>query len=251
MKRWSWLGLGLCVYALALAVTAPATLVDATLQRATQGSLRLAEARGTIWSGAGRIEIRDADMRYGISREIAWNFLPWSLLRGYLVCEIALDSEAPRLPLILSFSGVDIPKTDVTLPARVLELAIPRLVPLGLSGDLLLNIASLSIRRDRTQGSAVMQWRSAGSALTRVFPLGDYEVRASSAGSSAHASLRTLQGPLQLDGNGSWSKGETPQFSGTARVPPQYDEQLAPLLRLIAVARGDNTYELQLRQPGR
>ena len=51
MKRLAWLGLALGLYAIALAVTAPATLVDASLERATKGSLRLAEAKGTVWSG--------------------------------------------------------------------------------------------------------------------------------------------------------------------------------------------------------
>ena len=251
MKRLAWLGLALGLYAIALAVTAPATLVDASLERATKGSLRLAEAKGTVWSGAGRIEIRDANRRFGVAREFAWHFFPsWSLLRGTVVCEIGFDAPTQRIPLTLSLSGVDIPKTEMTLPAVALGLAVTRLAPLGLGGDLHLNIASLSIKRDRIQGSAVVQWRTASSALTRVYPLGDYEMRISGAGPSARASLRTLQGPLQLDGDGSWANGGAPQCTGTARVPAQYSEQLAPLLRLVAVARGENTYALQLRQPG-
>ena len=66
-------------------------------------------------------------------------------------------------------------------------------------------------------------------------------------GAAVQASLRTLQGPLQLDGQGSWTSGRNPVFQGTARVPPQHQQQLAPLLRLIAVERGEGSFELQLK----
>jgi hypothetical protein len=66
-------------------------------------------------------------------------------------------------------------------------------------------------------------------------------------GPAMHAELRTLSGPLQLDGKGSWSNGAAPSFRATARVPPQHQEQLSPLFRLIAVERGAGAFELQLK----
>ena len=46
MRRRSLLAIGLGIYAGALVVQAPATLVDAGLQRASSGRLRLAQAKG-------------------------------------------------------------------------------------------------------------------------------------------------------------------------------------------------------------
>ena len=66
-------------------------------------------------------------------------------------------------------------------------------------------------------------------------------------GATVQASLRTLQGPLQLDGRGSWASGRNPEFQGNARVPPQHMQQLAPLLRMIAVERGDGRFDLILK----
>jgi hypothetical protein len=60
-----------------------------------------------------------------------------------------------------------------------------------------------------------------------------------------HATLRTLEGPLQLDGEGSWSGRGSPGFLATARVPEPQQEQLSPLLRLIAVERGTGLFELR------
>ena len=105
----------------------------------------------------------------------------------------------------------------------------------------------MSFGRSAIQGNATLQWRGAGSAFTRVSPLGDYELRFEGEGAAVRASLRTLQGPLQLDGQGSWTSGGNPAFLGTARVPPQQRQQLAPLLRMIAVERGEGSFELQLK----
>ena len=246
MKRWSLLAIGLGAYALALIATAPATLVDAGLQRASHGRLRLAEAQGTLWAGSGQIEIRDAGGRTGVAKALAWRVVPASLLRGHLVCEVGLDPSARRFPVTLSLSRIELANADINLPATVLGLGVPKLAPLGLTGEVLIHVASLSIARDAMEGNATVQWRAAGSTLTPVSPLGDYEVRLDGEGMTIHAFLRTIEGPLQLDGKGSWTQGDSPAFLAMARVPSQHQEQLAPLLRLIAVERGEGRFELQL-----
>lgn len=247
MKHWRLLATGLGVYALALVATAPATLVDAGLRRASDGRLRLAEAQGTLWSGAGQVEIRDAGGRSGVARRFVWRVALESLLRGHLVCLVGLGQSASRFPVTLSLSGIKLAKANISLPAAVLGLAVPKLAPLGLTGDVLIHVGSLSISRERLAGNATLQWRSAGSALSPVFPLGDYELRIEGEGSAVRVTLHTLQGPLQLDGKGSWTHGDSSMFLAMARVPPQHQHQLVPLLRLIAVERGDGRFELQLK----
>jgi len=247
MKRWSLLAIGLGAYAFALIATAPATLVDAGLRRASDGRLRLAEAQGTLWSGTGQLEIRDASGRTGVAKTLDWRVVPGSLLRGHLVCEVGLDQAAKRFPVTISVSRIELANADISLPAAVLGLGVPKLAPLGLTGDVLVHVTTLSIGRSATRGGATLQWRSAGSALTPVSPLGDYELRIEGEGPVVRATLRTLQGPLQLDGKGSWTRSDSPAFLAIARVPAQHQQQLAPLLRLIAVERGDGSFELQLK----
>ena len=246
MKRRNLIAIGFSAYVVALIVTAPATLVDAAMQDATQGRLRLVEAAGTLWSGSGQIEIRDSTGRAGIARHITWRILPESLLRGRLVCEVELGQTGQRFSVTASPSRIELANVDISLPAAMLGMGMPKLAPLGLTGEILVHVAALSIARDAMQGNATLQWHGAGSTLTPVAPLGDYEVRLDGEGKTVHAYLRTIEGPLQLDGKGSWTRGDNPAFQAMASVPPQHRQQLAPLLRLIAVEREEGRFELQL-----
>ena len=247
MSRWRLFGAGLAVYVFGLIVTAPATLIDSRLAQASSGGLRLAEAGGTLWSGTGQIEILDPNRRSGIAKSIAWHIRPAYLLLGKLRYDVALDHALKRFPVTISLARIEIADADISLPAAALGLGVPKLAALGLTGDMLLHIARLALGRDSIRGNATLQWHGAGSAFTRVSPLGDYELRIEGDGTAVHASLRTLQGPLQLDGQGSWESGRNPVFQGNARVPPPQQQQLAPLLRMIAIDRGEGRFELVLR----
>jgi len=247
VRRWRLIGFGLGAYALGLIVTAPATLIDTGLRQASEGRIRLAEARGTLWSGTGQIEMRDVKRRTGIARNVVWRVLPAYFLRGKLRYEVALDHAVKRFPATISLSRIEVADADINLPAAVLGLGVPKLAGLELAGDVLLHVARLSLGRGAIEGNGTLQWRGAGSALAPVSPLGDYELRFKGDGSVVRASLRTLQGPLRLDGEGSWTSGRNPVFLATARIPPQYQQQLAPLLRLIAVERSDGSFTLQLK----
>lgn len=247
MRRWSLFAIGLGVYVATLVVQAPATLIDAGLQQASNGRLRLAQAQGTIWAGVGQLEIRDLGSRNAIAKDIAWRVLPESLWRARLVCEVALDRAARRFLITLSFSQFELANADINFPAAVLALAEPRLKPLRLSGDVLLHTTSLSVGPGGIRGDAVLQWRAAGSAFSPVSPIGSYELRLDGQGNTVRAALTTLEGPLQLDGSGSWTPGRNPEFQAIVRVPPQYQEQFTPLLRLISVQRDAGSFELQLK----
>jgi general secretion pathway protein N len=246
MKRRYLIAIGLLVYAVAVIATTPATLIDGILARASDGRFRLTEARGTLWSGTGQVEVREAGGRTGIAKNLVWRLLPESLLRGRLICEVELDQSGKRFPVTISMSRIEIANAEINLPAAVLGLGVPKLAPLGLTGDVLLRVVSLSLESKEMQGNATLQWRDAGSVLTTVSPLGDYELRLDGEGATVHAYLRTIEGPLRLEGKGTWVNGKNPVFLATASVPAQHQQQLAPLLRLIAVDRGEGSFELRL-----
>ena len=102
MSHWRLIGIALGVYAAGLVAMAPAGLIDSGLQQGTEGRLRLTEARGTIWSGAGQLELRDRTQRTAVARSIAWRVQPLYLLRGQLRGEVVLDQAAKPFPVTVS-----------------------------------------------------------------------------------------------------------------------------------------------------
>lgn len=244
--RWRALAIGLGFYAAGLIAMAPATLLDARLAQASDGRLRLAEARGTIWVGSGRLEVRDAQGRSAYASPLAWRFSPVSFLRARLVYDAALGRPAVRFRLAASPSRIELAGIDVRLPAGVLGLVVPKLAVLELSGELRLQVRNLVVGSGYLEGDASLRWLSAGSGLTRVSPLGSYELRVEGNGVSGQVRLHTLQGPIRLEGGADWRSGKIPVLAATADVPPQYRDQLSPLLRLIGVERGPGRFELRL-----
>jgi general secretion pathway protein N len=245
--RWPAWAFGAGVYAAVLVALAPASLIDGRLERASAGRLRLAEAQGSLWGGSGWIEVREPGGGAGVAKRVTWRVLPESLLRGRLLAEILLERAERPFLVAVSFSRVDITDVGVDLPASALGLGLPKLTPFRLTGEVRVDIPRMSMERGRADGDATLRWLAAGSALSPVAPLGDYEVHFKAVGAAVHAELRTLAGPLQLDGKGTWGNGAAPSFAATARVPPQHQEQLSPLFRLIAIERGAGIFELQTR----
>lgn len=239
---------GICAYALGLVMFAPATLLDAGVSHASQGRLRIAEAQGTLWSGVGRFELRDATRRRGVGRGISWHFRPLSVLRGCLGFDVGTGQAAKRFAFDVSISHVRIRDADLVFPAAAMGIAMPRLAVLEPTGDLFVHIADLSIAQGAVAGSGSVQWHAAGSSLTTVSPLGDYDLRFDGTAGAMHASLRTVRGLLRLDGAGFRGASGAPEFVGTARVGAEHAQQLAPLLRLIAIERGKGDFKLQLNR---
>lgn len=244
--RWTLFAAGALAYAITLVGMLPATLADAALRSASDGHLRVTEAHGTLWSGAGQIEMRDAHGQAGFAKPLAWQMQPLALLRAQLAYELALEEAGRPFEVSISWSRIAIENATLQLPAAALGLGIPTLAPLRLSGDLQLHIPRFSIEHGITHGSAALQWHTAASALSPVSPLGDYELRVEGDGPAVRATLQTLQGPLQLDGQGAWTRGTKPVFLATAQMPPEVRPQLAPFLRLIAVERKDGSFEMRI-----
>src|SRR5512134_101187 len=120
VRHWRLIALVLGVYALGLIVTAPATLIDVGLRQASEGRLRLADARGTLWSGSGQVEVRDANRRTGTAKEVAWRVRATSLLGGHLLYEVTPVRAAKHFPMTISPSRIELADADLTLPAAAL-----------------------------------------------------------------------------------------------------------------------------------
>lgn len=250
LSRSSWaIGIGIfaIAYAAGLIITLPATLIDAGIAQASRGIVRLADAQGSLWSGSGQLEIREKGRNIYNGHSLEWRIRPWFLLRAQLAFDIRLDQSGRPAPLTISFTRAELTGADLSLPAAVVGLIEPKLAPFRLGGELSLHVTRLTIGRNRVEGNAVLHWRDAASALTTVSPLGNYALDITGSGSTIHGVMRTLQGPLQMDGQGSLTTSGRIAFAGTASVPAPLQQQMAPLLRLFAIERSEGNFDIQLR----
>jgi len=238
--------LGIAAYAGCLLAFAPATLLDALVARGSSGRMRIAEARGTFWTGNGQLEVRDLTGSRGIGRQLSWHLQPQFLVRGRLVFDLRVADSAKSFPLGISPSRIEISEAQLDFPAAALGLAVPSVGIIGPTGELSIHIDRMAITGNSAVGNMKVLWRSAGSSLTPMSPLGDYELTVESGPSGFDTALRTLTGPLHLDGRGSTRRESPHPFSVTARVDPQFQPLLIPFLRLIAVEREGGKFELQL-----
>lgn len=239
--------LALVVYLTGLVAMAPAHLFNATLKHASGDRVRLVESKGTLWNGAGQLEYRDSVGQAAFSTGLAWRFLPKYLLRGQLTFGITLDASARQIQMSISPLRTSVADAEAEFAAQILGLGMPRFAALEPRGHVLFRVGELSIHRGGWEGEIALQWRAAGLGAMPSAPPGDYELRVISDGATVRASVRTLRGPLQIAGEGSWAVHAPPDIPVTVRVPQQYRQQLTPVLRMFSIERSPGEFHLRLR----
>lgn len=241
---------GALAFAAGLVWLLPATLLDRRISNVTSGAIRVAAAEGTVWSGQGYIDLRRDGKPTGYSRYVSWRFIPRSVFQGQLEFAFRLNHSGKDIPVVFGLSGIELRDVSIDLPAISLEMAMPEILPLGLGGDLSLNLAEVVLNGNQSTGRGRIEWRNVASAMTAVAPLGHYQIDIVGELMTRKVAVRTLEGPLQINGEGEWPAGTPPVFRGNARVPPELQQQLAPMLRLIAAEKGPGDFELRIPQSG-
>jgi hypothetical protein len=143
----------------ALAVFAPATLVDRRLAHATAGKLRLADASGTVWQGRGIVT--DGGGRFGIP--VAWRASRAALLRGGVRVELqpAAGAATPTGLVELASDAVSLRNAAVETPVHALASALPsRGVPV-LGGTVTLSAPAFAWSNGAGSGTMDVRWRGA------------------------------------------------------------------------------------------
>jgi len=249
--RWVALVLAGLVAALVVVVAfAPASLVDAAAARASLGRVRLADATGSIWRGAGRLVIADpaaGDAQaavaagFALPGAITWRLRPLPLLFGLVDASLAIDAMGEPVDI----SGNP---TEMRVGAGRLDLPSVDLARLGSpwntirpSAALSLQWQSLAIRRGVLDGRVVAELRDAASAMTPVRPLGSYRIVVNGDGRDVSLSLSTLSGPLRIAGDGNWERRRGLRFVAQAHAEGAERARLQSLLSLIGKREGERT----------
>lgn len=231
-SRWVQLFLFLIVLLAVMLVLAPASLVTGFLERATAGRLSMAQTEGTLWRGAGVLLLQHDNQFLPLGR-YAWRISATANLSQIAVA-VDTGSDKPTQLLISPWRNeVEVSHGQVSLPAQLLSVFAPQLLPYRLSGELALATERFHITPNSNSGTITLDWKYATSGLTDIAPLGDYRILLQGAGADLKVSLTTLTGKLQLAGNGQMQVGHALTFNGTAQAAPDQKENLSNLLHHI------------------
>lgn len=219
-------------YLVTLLITAPASLLDRYLQYASRGRLALANASGTVWNGTATPALRPQEDHFMALQPLCWEVGVLPLITGKIKMRLQWADLPPAsaTDAILSLNRIELHHALLPLPARVLSEASPMLKPAQFRGQLQLQAGHLVFSKQGMDGTAIAEWRQAGSALSSIDPLGDYHLALNAAGDHISIGLSTASGVLLLNGNGVWSKARGIEFHGKAQASAGNNDNLTELL---------------------
>lgn len=252
VRRWAVAG-AVCGALAGLVAFAPASWLAAALSRASGGYLLLADARGTVWRGSavpvltGGPDSRSAAMVPG---RLHWRIglaglSPELQLRQPCCIDGALQL---RLRPGLNTLTVELPAgapASGTWPAAWLAGLGAPWNSLQLGGTLRVSSTGLRAQRSagrwRLEGRAELQLGDLSSQLSTLDRLGSYLLQIDAAPDQpARVRLSTLDGALQLQGEGQWT-GAQLRFRGQAQAAPGFEPALNNLLNILGKRQGAQT----------
>lgn len=231
-SRWVQSVLFVTVFFAVIVVLAPASLVTGVLEHATAGRLTMAQTEGTLWRGEGVLLLQH-DNKFLPLGHYAWRIGP-AANPSQIAVSVDTGADKPaQLIISPSRNEVVISQAQIVLPAQLLSVFAPQLLPYRLSGELAVTTEHFQITPDSNSGTLAVDWKQATSGLTDITPLGDYRILLQGMGADLKVSLATLTGKLQLAGSGQMKIGRTLTFNGTAQAAPDQRLALSDLLHHI------------------
>lgn len=257
-RRWARWGAVLGVL-VALVVFAPARWLAAAVQTASRGQVLLADAQGSVWRGDAVLVLaagpggRDAQALPG---RLGWTLQP-GLFPLALRLSLQQDCCLPTGAVVMLQPGWGQVRVTVkpatpgngssgSAPTPLARWPAAWLAGLGTpwntlqpGGAVHLSAQDLTLtwaqRRFVMAGSATLELRDFSSRLSTLPRLGSYRLLVSAdpaRSGTAQVRLETLDGALQLQGEGSWSASGL-RLRGEARAAPDAGSALDNLLNII------------------
>ena len=225
----------------------PATWLDALLQNVSLGTLGMTATRGSLWRGEGSLQAVQPSGEAVTLAPVNWDVALGELLslQLHLVMRSAQDG-ATVLDVALKPGQIRIQSARLQLPATLLGVLSPTLRAADLSGQCLLQAKDVLLEKGRTSGTAQVAWQGAGSSLSRIRPLGSYQLLLSGQGNGLDFRLMTLAGPLSLDGSGHWVPNQKSVYQITATPTEATRRDLVPLLRMMGRETTPGSYQLTM-----
>jgi len=230
-------------------VMLPATWFDFLLQRESQGTLAMTGTKGTLWRGEGSLQALLPSGEAVTLAPVAWDIALAELLSLQLHVTVRSTRDGkPVLDAVMRPGETRILTARLELPAALLGVLSPTLRAVDLSGQLALLVNDLRLDGAHSIGRVQAVWQAAGSGLSRIRPLGNYQLMLDGQGSGLDFRLMTLSGPLTLNGSGRWIPNQKTAYRITATPTEATRKDLVPLLRMLGREISPGTYQLTIDQ---
>ena len=231
---------------LALGVFAPARWLAALVRQASSEHVVLAAPRGSFWQGSAQLVLsggagsRDA---MALPGQLAWRIRPvWNGVSVHLNAECCTQ-QALQLGLTpAGWGGVRLALSDgqSRWPAGLLAGLGTPWNTVQAQGQLLASTQGFSAQwmqgRLNLAGRLQLDATQISSRLSTLQPMGSYRLTLLG-GTPSTLELTTLEGSLQLSGQGQWV-GQRLRFDGTASAKPESVDALSNLLNIIGRRNG-------------
>ena len=219
MRGWLAVGAAALLLAAALAIDAPAALVDGRVAELSEGRIRVAAAGGTVWRGFGELVI----LPDGVRVPIAWRLDPVALVRGTIAGSLTSADGERTAHFAITQNDFSIHDFSLALPAAgVLRAAGAPAYLGGAGGTLALDLAEFARQGDHLEARGDLHWKDASLTLPSArapIALGEVHVAATGSGTEIPATLANSGGEVGLSGTLLMSGGGAVRVD--ARVTPR------------------------------
>lgn len=220
-------------FLIALVAMSPASIAAKAIEWVSGGKLQTRDPKGSLWDGSARVYLDRGELG-----TLAWKVRPAALLGGKLAVDAVLERSRARLEL--SPWSVGVRDLELELPAAALGLADPALQAMGPRGTVRIRSEQLRLESGAVLGLAEVHWRDVRIARARGLALGSHVARLRGGGERVDIELASLSGPLELQGEGTWSTNGAVRLAGSAQAR---EREVADFLRSVcAESRGPRCF---------
>ena len=240
-------GAGAVLLVFALALSAPAVLVDGRIDTLSAGRVRVAGATGSVWRGAGELVFLPAGTRMPLS----WRIGAWPLLRGEVQATVAFDAEGQRRATLTYRSDrLELHNVDVSLPAQTVLLAAYPKAPFAAGGDLALHVETLVQDPALIDTQTTVKWSGAsvpGLPFDPRIALGDVRIELAGRGAEITGPLHNDGGEVEISGQMRIAASGAARLDATVRprsAAREREERIASALAALGAPDGQGGYRM-------
>jgi general secretion pathway protein N len=229
----------------ALILFAPARWLASAVGQQSDGRILLVDPLGTVWNGSARVLLTGgagSTDATALPTRLDWRLRPrWDGVAAELASSCCMQQPlAVRLKKRWGGAHLEIADRQSQWPAALLGGLGTPWNTLQFDGGLRLDTQGLSVEwvagRLAVAGRADLTAQRLSSRLSTLRPMGSYRITLLG-GQTPTLQLETLEGSLQLSGNGQWV-GSRLRFSGVASAAPEHESALSNLLNIIGRRSG-------------